>query len=294
MKRGEMVSHKEFQRVNKRTPCPICDKPDWCLIAPDESAAICARVQEGSVKRCGEAGWLHRLNDNHRPGAYRPHRRTISPPAKPAKDFAELAQRYQDMLTEQSLNKLVVQLGVSADSLRRLQVGWNGAGYTFPMRDETGAIVGLRVRYPSGTKVCETGSRQALFIPTDIPARGLLLICEGPSDTAAALDLDFSAVGRPSCNAGARMLSKFASGRDVALIADNDKPGRKGAEALAGELILHCPKLRIVYPPDEIKDLRQWKAAGLARDELRRRIKVVKPITLTIKARIHRQRRERE
>lgn len=281
-------------RVSKRSPCPICHKPNWCLVAPDGSVVICARIQQGSVKRCGEAGWLHRLNDNHRPGAYRPHRRIISPPANPTRDFVELAQRYQDMLTEQSLNTLAVQLGVSTDSLRRLQLGWNGAGYTFPMSDETGLIIGLRVRYPSGTKVCEKGSRQALFIPTDLPADGLLLICEGPSDTAAALDLDFPAVGRPSCNAGARMLSKFASGREVAIIADNDIPGRKGAEALAGELILRCPKLRIIYPPDGIKDLRQWKVAGLTREELCRRIEVVKPITLTMRTEATRQRKDRE
>ena len=48
-------------RVSNARPCPVCHKPDWCLVAADGSAAICARVLEGSVKRCGEAGWLHRL-----------------------------------------------------------------------------------------------------------------------------------------------------------------------------------------------------------------------------------------
>lgn len=48
-------------RVSRQNPCPICGKPDWCLVAPDGSAAICQRVTEGAVKKCGEAGWLHVL-----------------------------------------------------------------------------------------------------------------------------------------------------------------------------------------------------------------------------------------
>ena len=48
-----------WQRVTKSCRCPVCGRPDWCLIAADGTAAICARVQSG--KRCGEAGWLHRL-----------------------------------------------------------------------------------------------------------------------------------------------------------------------------------------------------------------------------------------
>ncbi|MHC4357133.1 MAG: DUF3854 domain-containing protein, partial [Planctomycetota bacterium] len=51
-------------RVDKNHLCPICSKPDWCLIAKDGSAAICARIEDGSVKKCGDAGWLHMLSDD--------------------------------------------------------------------------------------------------------------------------------------------------------------------------------------------------------------------------------------
>lgn len=53
-----------MQRVSRQNPCPVCGKPDWCLVAKDGSAAICSRIQEGSIKRCGDAGWLHRFRDN--------------------------------------------------------------------------------------------------------------------------------------------------------------------------------------------------------------------------------------
>ena len=57
-----------MNRVRRDNPCPICGKPDWCLIAGDKTAAICKRIE--SPKQCGEAGWLHRLRD-HEPGRAR-------------------------------------------------------------------------------------------------------------------------------------------------------------------------------------------------------------------------------
>jgi hypothetical protein len=53
-----------MKRVSKSNPCPACGKPDWCLVAEDGSAAICARIEQGSVKKCGDAGWLHIFREN--------------------------------------------------------------------------------------------------------------------------------------------------------------------------------------------------------------------------------------
>ena len=56
-----------WQRVSRHRPCPVCCKPDWCLYAgnhQDPEVAICARVE--SPRRCGGAGWLHRLNGDDR------------------------------------------------------------------------------------------------------------------------------------------------------------------------------------------------------------------------------------
>ena len=58
-------TRKVWKRVSKRRPCPICQRPDWCLYdgpENDPTAVICARVE--SYKCCGEAGWLHRLHDD--------------------------------------------------------------------------------------------------------------------------------------------------------------------------------------------------------------------------------------
>jgi len=53
---------QRFDKVSRDEPCPICGKPNWCLIAKDGGAAICPRTPEGAVKDLGEAGFLHLLN----------------------------------------------------------------------------------------------------------------------------------------------------------------------------------------------------------------------------------------
>lgn len=55
-------------RVSKNNPCPVCGKPDWCLIGSEGDRAICQRVE--SSERHGEAGFLHRLTSVERPGNY--------------------------------------------------------------------------------------------------------------------------------------------------------------------------------------------------------------------------------
>jgi len=59
------MAGERMERVTRSRPCPVCGKPDWCLVAPDGSAAICPRVKEGALRKCGDAGYLHILTDRH-------------------------------------------------------------------------------------------------------------------------------------------------------------------------------------------------------------------------------------
>jgi hypothetical protein len=49
--------------VSKNNPCPICDKPDWCLIKDDNSIAICNRIENDKPTKDG-SGFSYGLNDN--------------------------------------------------------------------------------------------------------------------------------------------------------------------------------------------------------------------------------------
>lgn len=61
---------RDFARVSKRTPCPICNRTDWCLIEreslDDPRRDICQRVE--SPTRWGAGGRTaecHRLCPHH-------------------------------------------------------------------------------------------------------------------------------------------------------------------------------------------------------------------------------------
>ena len=119
---------EKWQRVSKRRPCPICAKPDWCLFTgPEDSptAVICARIE--SPKRCGEAGWLHIL-DNSGP-TWSPRIRKIEISAERIGtgniDLDKLAEQYQAAVKPEALDKLAQSLGLTAASLQRLGVGWS-------------------------------------------------------------------------------------------------------------------------------------------------------------------------
>ena len=137
------------------------------------------------------------------------------------------------------------------------------------MSDAKGDVTGIRLRSPDGRKWAVLGSRDGLFVPRDLAFDGRLLVCEGPTDTAALLGLGFEAVGRPSCAGGTRQVCELAQRQqvpEVVIVADNGEPGVRGAESLASTLILYCPAVRIICPPDEIGDARAWVQAGATYD----------------------------
>ncbi|MBW8015450.1 MAG: toprim domain-containing protein [Planctomycetes bacterium] len=245
-------------RVTKTHPCPVCQRPDWCLYSADGLAVICQRIQEGSTRRCGDAGFLHFIDPASKPTG-KPIRRYVP---EPVKDFTTVSAGYQAAITAELIERLALSLDVSIDSLERLCVGWDGESWTFPMRDANRKIIGIRRRFPNGRKFAVKRSTNGLFIPDGLSNVGDLIITEGESDCAAGLDLNFDAIGRPNCNSRIDMTVKFAKGRKITIISDRDRPGIKGAKKLARKLIKHCPAVMIMVPPEGVKDLREWVQKG--------------------------------
>jgi len=294
-----MMTHDPiWRRVEKAHPCPICQRPDWCLMTGPEgnpTAAICARVV--SEKRCGDAGWLHRLHNDE--SWQRPRRRTIRirPPAPAIQpDLARLAEQCSQAIRTDVLDRLADGLGLSIESLRRLRVGWSGEhrAYTFPMTDGRGSVLGIRLRLPSGRKLSVCGGKEGLFIPADLSEASPLLITEGPTDCAALLDLGFTVVGRPSCKGGSRLLVELVQRRqaaEVVIVADADShdAGQRGAENLAAALIAYAASVRVIAPAAGCKDAREWKRSGATRGEVQSAINAApaRRLTITRKVRHH-------
>jgi hypothetical protein len=260
-----------YRRVSRCSRCPICDKPDWCLVARDGSKALCQRV-ESSI-RFGEAGWLHRLCDD-RPRRFR-RVRTIRSAA--VTDFAAMARQCHQALLPGRLDALATDLGLTPTSLSRLGAGWSAAhgAWSFPMSDMAGRVRGIRLRLVNGRKLAVTGSREGLFLPEKCSGNQLL-VTEGPTDTAALLDMGFPFVaGRPSCTGGIGLLVELVAARratDVTIIADADEPGRRGAANLASVLAVYAPNVRAIEPPAGVKDARDWLRAGGSRIDVEERI----------------------
>jgi 5S rRNA maturation endonuclease (ribonuclease M5) len=297
------VSKLRCIRVNRKRPCPICGKPDWCLLDPNGRFAICPRIP--SPRRAGEAGYVHYLTNvyAHQPRRDRAIARQPALAAKagdgkqetdsqpvPADFWLRLVKQYQSQLTEAALAKLANTLGLSARSLRLLNVGWSvkHRAWTFPMRDAGLRIVGIRLRRQDGSKFCVKGSNEGLFIPDNFLQvnESRLAVCEGATDVAALLDCGFRAViGRPSCLGGVKLIVELCRARrfsKVVIFADNDPPGQRGAQKLVRELSLYVPQLRIVTPPT--KDVREWKKDGANRADVERAIAEAAIISLAIRA----------
>ena len=290
----------DFQPVTKARPCPICGRLKYCLLSRDDpdnpSKVLCTKIESGV--RWREAGWLHRLRDD---GWRSPSRRVsvaITLP-DPHLDVTNLALESFHVIDPARLRGLADELCLSEKNLRRLRVGWaprcklrelgtqcRGAGcFTFPMRDSNGKVIGIRLRAPDGYKFAVSGSRNGLFVPDDLDGKERLLITEGPTDCAALLDLDFQAIGRPSCNTGTRLITNLVQRHhpsEVVIVADGDPVGLRGAESLSSVLVVYTPRVRLLVPPTGIKDARAWKRTGADHDELLAEIEAAPIRRLTV------------
>lgn len=101
-----------------------------------------------------------------------------------------------------------------------------------------------------------------------------VLVVEGMTDTAAAMDMGFVGVGRPSNLACMDLLLELCRGREVIVVGENDtkadgrSPGREGMVAAGQTLRQTARKIRMVLPPAKYKDLRQWRSyESLTRDQ---------------------------
>ena len=248
-------------RVSKTNKCPVCGKPDWCLVASDGTAAICPRTP--SEKRVGDAGWLHKFEDLWKPVTPPPTAKLEIPDTAPA-GWSEACKVCHESMKEYQWDYLASQTLCTVESLQRLRAGWSvkRGAYTFPMRNGKKQICGVRLRYPNGTKSSAKGSRNGLFLEVTQDFHGRVFISEGPTDTASLIQCGLCAVGRPSCNTGSKMLLDLLPfGTQVIMVADRDEAGIKGAEQVATNLVNHVREVRIIQPTWG-NDANEWVADG--------------------------------
>lgn len=239
-------------RVSKQHPCPICKKDSWCLVGDD--IAICMRLQSvhQHTFKDGSYGWVHNLSE---PVPRRYERK----PDRPTINAGEIWERWRTM-HRASVSLLADELGVTVASLESLGCTWateHGA-WAFPMFNGGANCVGIRLR-ANGAKWAVKGSRQGLFLP-DSPPPSQVVVCEGPTDAAAALTIGLYPIGRPHCSGGVEEIKEFCKRnrvRELVIVSDNDEPGLRGASVLSEAVpISSC----ILIMP--AKDMRSFVKAG--------------------------------
>lgn len=296
-----LTTQSKWPYVSRSKPCEICGRPDWCQISPDGGMALCHRVQSSKANKKGD-GWFHKTS-----GAAPTASKSLQPrPApQPARnDLHILAKRFTTAMHAARLNLLASSLGLSAESLTRLEVGWcadepmlNSRGewirlrrcYSFPMRNAEGRVTGLRMRSQDGRKFAFTGGTGGLFIPRDLQG-DRLFVAEGPTDTAAAIDLGLNTIGRESCSAGVQLIIELIkryrfpelvifSQRDEAKPRNKQRPelgvwypAQEGAERLAAIVRVYVPNVRVIMPPIGVKDIRIWKHQGATAADVQREV----------------------
>jgi hypothetical protein len=248
-----------YTRVTKLNPCPVCKKPDWCRIFAD-GWVECMRVQSDRPAKSGGWMWLLRWESTPHPG-HLPERGGEGRRKPPTINATKLMREWLAATTPAALAEFATALGLSVSSLVSANAAWAAPfrSWAFPMCDGHGNIVGIRLRRSDGFKFAVRGSRQGIFI-ANVPPQSTLFVCEGPTDTAAAVELGLFAVGRPNCCCGGpdiRIYARLHQCRRAVVVADNDKPGLDGARKVGGELKL---PFAIYVPP--AKDLREFLRLG--------------------------------
>lgn len=280
----------EWREVRPSSPCPACGSPDWCAWAPDGNLK-CERSAEPPAgfalvaRKDGGAVFRHEDAQSSQRGAL-----ATPAPLIDRTKFAGLAQKFSAALPESALNMLAAELGVTAESLECVGIGWaaqddllvvgawgDGWGaypdgaYAFPERDGKGALVGFSFRASGGRKGSASGkacgARRGLIIPAALGnSPDPVLIVEGPSDVAACRSMGLTAVGRPNNSGGVQDLSALLLGRAAIVVGERDQkpdgrwPGRDGAVGVASKLAeaWRTDDVSWSLPPEGAKDVRAW------------------------------------
>jgi hypothetical protein len=260
------TAKQKWIRVTRHRPCSLCGHGDWCGYSPDGTLAICMRVKSDLPTRNG--GWLHRTAAV--PPPPRPPCRVYVPAnPEPERDWHALLERWARRTSPAQRGWLAHILGVSAPALQRLGAVLSDRPgvWAFPMFGAARQVIGIRLRAEDGKKWAVAGSHNGLFWPDGLAGTSPLLVCEGPTDTAALLDLGYDAIGRPSCTGAVDMVIEAVRGlrrRDVVVVADADSPGIDGACRLARALTDAGRRPKVIRPLRG-KDARAWVRAGATR-----------------------------
>ena len=138
------------------------------------------------------------------------------------------------------VRRLILERAWAPRIMRALQVGFDGARITFPIRNAQGHLRGM-LRYDAFGRRdpkmrAVAGTRLGLIPHPSAEASDHIILVEGPPDMIAARSAGLPAIAIPGTHAWQPAWAHLLTGRRVTIVMDCDAPGRRAAEEIAASL----------------------------------------------------------
>jgi Toprim domain-containing protein len=170
-----------------------------------------------------------------------------TPTPKPADSTALAAAEHDvlvwmEMLDDDSrlIRQLVLRRGWGWRAIRDLNIGFDGARITIPIRGADGALRGLLRYDPFGRRdpkmLAVPGTRLGLIPHPARESSDRVVLVEGPPDMVAARSCGLPAIAIPGTSAWQPSWAKLLAGRQITIVMDSDTPGRRAAGEIATAL----------------------------------------------------------
>jgi len=203
-----------------------------------------------------------RTTEHASPKRPAPCARQTDPPTPTPKHAiaAELAtdeddiRRWAEMLDANSrrIRQLAVKRAWSSRVIGELELGFDGARITIPIRDGHGALCGVLRYDPFGRRdpkmLAVPGTQIGLIPHPTRDASDHIILVEGPPDMIAARSCGLPAIAVPGTTAWQQSWAELLAGRRVTIVMDCDEPGRQAAHEVA-------TSLRAAAIPTDVVDL---------------------------------------
>jgi len=151
-------------------------------------------------------------------------------------------QRWAEVLADNSrlIRRLAVKRAWGSRVIRELELGFDGARITIPIRDRNGALHGVLRYDPFGRRdpkmLAAPGTRLGLIPHPAREASDHIFLVEGPPDMVAARSYGLPAIAIPGTTAWQQSWAELLACRQVTIVMDCDAPGRRAAVEIATRL----------------------------------------------------------
>jgi hypothetical protein len=201
------------------------------------------------------------LAERRAPGVRRPHaaravttlNRWQTEPVRPRFGVAEAdIASWAEMLEHDGrlVRRLILERAWAPRIMRAIQIGFDGARITVPIRDARGHLRGV-LRYDAFGRRdpkmrAAIGTRLGLIPHPSREASNHIILVEGPPDMISARSAGLPAIAIPGTNAWHPAWARLLASKRVTIVMDCDAPGRRAADEIATSLSETAAAVEIV------------------------------------------------